>query len=211
MRSAFVEARHALDAGFHVGGVGLPTLEGGRHDACAEGFGQQQSVTDLRAAFGEDAVRVDHARDGEAVFRFVVGDGVPPRDDGPGLAYFLRAAAQDFGQNGLVQLFGEGGNVDGEEVPIYDLSAIMDVATLTPDSRNRKVMLVKVQGRDLALLVDQVERAVEVDSDFVEQLPPIFTGPPRDCFPKVLRREDELILILSPEGLGKIAKHQEEA
>ena len=94
---------------------------------------------------------------------------------------------------------------DGVEVPIYDLAANMGDETLTHDSRNRKVMLVKVQGRALALLVDQVDRAVEVDSDLVEQLPPIFTGPPRDCFPKVLRREDGLILILSPEGLGRIA------
>ena len=95
--------------------------------------------------------------------------------------------------------------VDGEEVPIYDLAAIMGDVTLTHDSRNRKVMLVKVQGRYLALLVDRVERAVEVDSDLVESLPPIFRGPSRHCFPKVLRTEDGLILILSPEGLGRIA------
>ena len=95
--------------------------------------------------------------------------------------------------------------VDGKEVPIYDLSAIMGDATVSHDSENRKVMLVKAQGGDLALLVDRVERAVEVDSDLVEQLPPIFRGPPRDCFPNVMKRDNELILILSPEGLVSIA------
>jgi len=99
--------------------------------------------------------------------------------------------------------------VDGEKVPIYDLAAIMGDTTFTHDARNRKVILVKVQGRYLALLVDRMDRPVEVDNDLVEPLPPIFRGPPRDCFPKVLRREDELILILSPEGLGRIAKHRE--
>ena len=108
------------------------------------------------------------------------------------------AKGSDQGDRGTLE-------VDGKEVPIYDLSAIMGDATVTHDSGNRKVMLVKVQGGELALLVDRVDRAVEVDRDLVEQLPPIFRGPPRDCFPNVLKRENELILILSPEGLVRIA------
>ena len=98
--------------------------------------------------------------------------------------------------------------VDDEEVPVYDLSAIMGDERSTPDSRSKKVMLVKAQGRYLALLVDRVDRAVEVESGLIESLPPIFEGTSRDCFPKVLRREDGLILILSPEALEGIAPSQ---
>ena len=97
--------------------------------------------------------------------------------------------------------------LDGVEIPVYDLTTIMGEATSLHDPGSRKVVIVKNQAHHLALVVDRVDQVVEVERDLIEPLPPIFKGPALECFPWVLRQQDNLVPILRPEGISKIIRH----
>ena len=94
--------------------------------------------------------------------------------------------------------------MDGEEFPLYDLPTIFGDVTSSGDPMSQKVILVEAQEHPIALGVDRVERVVSVNSDRIQPLPPIFKGLPLSCFPKVLKHEDELILLLNPEGISDL-------
>ena len=107
-----------------------------------------------------------------------------------------------------------------EDMPLYDLSVILGeelcrqevkmgssaTAQTQPsppsyEQENKKVMLVSAQGRLLALKVDRIERVVSASSDQIETLSPIFKGAALDWFPRVLKQDRQLILLLNPEGI----------
>lgn len=107
-----------------------------------------------------------------------------------------------------------------EDMPLYDLSALLggalsrqkmqwgtDAPSPVPrpndsdDPEHQKVMLVAVQGRLVALRVDRIERVVSVAGDQIEPLSPVFKGPALDWFPRVLRHDNQLILLLNPDGI----------
>ena len=69
----------------------------------------------MRTTIGFDAGGVDEAGDGEAIFRFAVGDTVAAGNDGTSFGDFFGTTAQDFAQNVAVEVVGEGDEVDGEE------------------------------------------------------------------------------------------------
>jgi len=94
--------------------------------------------------------------------------------------------------------------LDGKEIPLCDLSAILGEGRTSHDLRSKKVMLVESKGNSLALMVDSVDGVVSVESDQIEPLPPIFKGQALACFPRVLRQEENLVLLLSPEGMEGI-------
>jgi len=91
--------------------------------------------------------------------------------------------------------------MDGEEFPLYDLPSILGDVTSSGDPMSQKVILVEAHEHPIALGVDRVERVVSVNSDRIQPLPPIFKGLSLSCFPQVLKHEDELILLLNPEGI----------
>jgi len=91
--------------------------------------------------------------------------------------------------------------MDGEEFPLYDLPSILRDETSSDDPMSQKVILVEAHEHPIALGVDRVERVVSVNSDHIHPLPLIFNGLPLNCFPLVLKHEDELILLLNPEGI----------
>ena len=93
--------------------------------------------------------------------------------------------------------------INGEEVALYDLAAVFGNAPSSLGPESRKVMLVKTRERRLALVVDRVDRVIEAESEEIAPLPPVFTGPALACFPRVLVRESELILLLNPEGMAE--------
>jgi chemotaxis signal transduction protein len=93
--------------------------------------------------------------------------------------------------------------INGEEVPLYDLAAVFGNAPSSLGPESRKVMLVRTRERRLALVVDRVDRVIEAESEEIAPLPPVFTGPALACFPRVLVRESELILLLNPEGMAE--------
>jgi chemotaxis signal transduction protein len=99
--------------------------------------------------------------------------------------------------------------VDGKDTPLYNLLSILGEDNLSANPQNEKLILVKTRNRQVGLIVDRVDRVVTVDSDRIESLSPIFKGAARSCFPKVLKHEDRLVLLLSPEGIVKFAQEMQ--
>jgi chemotaxis signal transduction protein len=95
--------------------------------------------------------------------------------------------------------------IDSEEIPVCDLSDMLGDSPASHDPGNRKVMLLRTQGDTLALLVDRVDRVIEVKDQNILPLPPIFKGVAHACFPRVLIQEGQLVLVLSPEGMVRAA------
>lgn len=86
-------------------------------------------------------------------------------------------------------------------VPIYDLSAILGDGLPSESSENKKVMFVSVRDHSIALKVDRVERVISVEKDRIESLSPVFRGYALNWFPRVLKQNDSLILLLNPGGI----------
>ena len=85
------------------------------HETRAERLRQEEGVARLGAALRPDAVRVDGADDGEAVFRLVVADRVAAGEDRPGRADDLVRAGEDLAQHLGRQLLGEGRDREREQ------------------------------------------------------------------------------------------------
>jgi len=92
-------------------------------------------------------------------------------------------------------------------VPIYDLSTLLtkreqdDHETSFAEPQSRRVILAAAGNRLLALKVGQIERVVSVENDAVVPMSPIFKGRSLDWFPKVLKHEGELMLVVNPESI----------
>ncbi|OQX28431.1 MAG: hypothetical protein BWK80_00040 [Desulfobacteraceae bacterium IS3] len=95
-------------------------------------------------------------------------------------------------------------------VPIYDLSAILGGSLPSESSENRKVMFVVVQDHHIALKVDRVERVISVEKDRIELNSPVFAGNALTWFPRVLKHDDNLILLLNPGGILGIKEEYSE-
>jgi len=96
--------------------------------------------------------------------------------------------------------------VEGEDTPLYNLLSILGEEKSSDSRQSEKFIVVKAQDQQVGLIVDRVDRVVTVDSDRIEPLSPIFKGPARSCFPRVLKHEDKLVLLLAPEGIVNIAQ-----
>jgi len=94
--------------------------------------------------------------------------------------------------------------MDGEELPLYDLPSILRDETPSDDPMSQKVILVEAHEHPIALGVDRVKQVVSVSSDRIYPLPRIFNGLSQNCFPRVLKHEDELILLLNPEEIENL-------
>jgi len=91
--------------------------------------------------------------------------------------------------------------VDGKEIPLYDLSSILEKKMTSYESDSKKAIRIESAGRSLLLAVDRIDRVVSVDSVQIKPIPPIFKGLSVSCFPHVLKHKDKLILVLNPKGI----------
>ena len=113
---------------------------------------------------------------------------------------FLGLAKQPQGSKCVAQM------LNGQESLIYDLSAIFEQQQVVGrELAHRKLIMVKTDKFSLGLVVDGVDKVVSADSSRIEPLSRIFKGASLSCFPSVLQYDDGLFLILSPEGIAKIA------
>lgn len=94
--------------------------------------------------------------------------------------------------------------VDGKEIPLYDLLSVFEKDTALRDSAGEKVIAVQSQNYAMGLIVDRINQVVPVDSDLIKPLSPIFRGSSLACFPKVLKHDNRLVLLFSPEGFLEI-------
>ena len=119
------------------------------------------------------------------------------------LAYIksIQSAKPDFAEQGnkkcLTQV------VDGKEIPLYDLLSIFEKGATLRKPNGEKVIAVESQNQSMGLIVDRIKQVVPVDNDQIKSLSPIFREPSLACFPNVLKHDNQLILLFTPEGLTK--------
>jgi len=94
--------------------------------------------------------------------------------------------------------------VEGKEIPLYDLLSVFEKDAALRDSAGEKVIAVQSENSPMGLIVDRINQVVPVDSDRIIPLSPIFRGSSLACFPKVLKHDNRLVLLFSPEGFMEI-------
>jgi chemotaxis signal transduction protein len=92
---------------------------------------------------------------------------------------------------------------DGETMPRFDLSMLFGKGSSSLAEKNRRLLVAATREGTVALAVDKVEDAIEIDINQIFPLPPIFAEPATGCFPNVLRLQDDLIPLLDPNGIPK--------
>jgi chemotaxis signal transduction protein len=98
-------------------------------------------------------------------------------------------------------------SIDGEEIPLYDLSTVFSMETSASGLSGKKIVIAEDEDQVMGLIVDRVGRVISVQENQIEPLPPVFKGRALDCFPQVLARDNDLILLVKPAGIGAVAKH----
>ena len=92
--------------------------------------------------------------------------------------------------------------VDGKKIPLHDLSIIFSSQSSSIDNFTTKKILLTEDDKGLfAFIIDRIDGVVAVSEDKIGLLPPIFNGPARNCFPEVLKTEENLVLLISPKNL----------
>lgn len=112
---ARVELGHPPDGFGNVIGIGDSALEGGCRHAKSQWFGQDQNIAWACAMFGQRFFRMNKAQHDEAIFGFLILDGVAASDNGSGFFDFLCPAAQDFAEDFRGEIGGHVGDVESEE------------------------------------------------------------------------------------------------
>lgn len=98
--------------------------------------------------------------------------------------------------------------VDGEEILLCDLPSFLEQKEPSHDLASKKVMVMKSGDHTMALIVDRVDGVVSVENEQLAPLPHVFEGPAFVCFPRVLARDDDLVLLLEPEGMSGMVAEQ---
>jgi len=96
-----------------------------------------------------------------------------------------------------------------QDVSVYNLLAILGDENSSADSGNEKLIMVNAHNRSVGLIVERVDRVVKVDMNRIEPLSPIFRGPALSCFPRVLKHEGKLVLLLAPQGMVDLAQQMQ--
>ena len=96
--------------------------------------------------------------------------------------------------------------LNGEEIVLCDLPSLLGEEESSRDMAKKKVMLVKSGDHSMALIVDRVDGVISVETDLLAPLPPVFQGPALACFPRALARDDDLVLLLEPEGMSGVVR-----
>ena len=127
------------------------------------------------------------------------------------LAYVksIQSAKPDFAKQGDISRLTQ--VVDGKEIPLYDLLSIFEKGATLRKPNGEKVIAVESQEQSMGLIVDRIKQVVPVDNDHIKSLSPIFREPSLACFPSVLKHDNQLILLFTPEGLTKVNLLSEES
>jgi hypothetical protein len=98
-----------------------------------------------------------------------------------------------------------------QDVSVCNLLAILGDENSSANSENEKLILVNAHNRTVGLIVERVDQVVKVDIDRIEPLSPIFKGPALSCFPRVLKHEGRLVLLLAPQVMVDIARQTQKS
>jgi chemotaxis signal transduction protein len=92
--------------------------------------------------------------------------------------------------------------IDGRLLLLIDLAAASSQDTAPAHPSNGKI-IVATGSPPLALLADKVNPAIDASADQMDELPLVFAGTAKACFPKVLRLEEQVALVLDASALAE--------
>jgi chemotaxis signal transduction protein len=92
--------------------------------------------------------------------------------------------------------------IDGRLMLLIDLAAASSQDPALAHPSKGKIIVLK-GSPPLALLADNVNPAMDARADQMDDLPSIFAGAARACFPKVLRLEEQVALVLDAGALAQ--------
>lgn len=93
--------------------------------------------------------------------------------------------------------------IEGRRLILIDLAADSSQDTDPVRPPNGKI-IVLTGSPPLALVADSVHPAIDAGADQMDELPSVFAGAAKACFPKVLRLEEQVALVLDPAALAEI-------
>jgi chemotaxis signal transduction protein len=88
---------------------------------------------------------------------------------------------------------------------LIDLAAASAQDSAPVHSSTGKI-IVLTGSPPVGLLADNVMPAIDAGEDQLDELPSIFAGPSQACFPKVLRLEEEVALVIDTAALAEFEK-----
>lgn len=95
---------------------------------------------------------------------------------------------------------------EGRPLKLIDLAAALDQNAGAPLPKEGKMIVVK-RAPAKALWADNVQGIFTADEEQMYDLPSVFTGTARTCFPKVLRYKEHLILVTDTDALDNLEQH----
>ncbi len=90
---------------------------------------------------------------------------------------------------------------DGKSAPLHDLCGILAETACTLPGKHGKILRIDAGNRELALRVEDTGRVIEAEPERILPLPDVFGEKTNAWFPRVLVREETLILLLNPSGM----------
>jgi chemotaxis signal transduction protein len=92
--------------------------------------------------------------------------------------------------------------IDGRLLLLIDFAAASSQKTAPANPSNGKI-IVATGSPPLALLADTVNPAIDASPDQMDELPLVFAVTAKACFPKVLRLEEQVALVIDTAALAE--------
>jgi hypothetical protein len=115
MAGVAIQLHHRLQSGLEITSLDLVAFVSGRDQTCPERLAKNKHVSRLRSAFRHDGIRMNHSRDGKAIFRLFISNCMPTCNNRSCPCGGIRAPAQDFAQYARVEVIGPCYQVNGHE------------------------------------------------------------------------------------------------
>ncbi len=91
----------------------------------------------------------------------------------------------------------------GNPLSVIDIAAYLDKGIDAPHLSDAKVVIIK-GASDMGLWADSVKGPLVAKKEQMAELPPVFTGTARACFPNVLHLKDRLALVVDVGALASL-------
>jgi chemotaxis signal transduction protein len=92
--------------------------------------------------------------------------------------------------------------IEGRLLLLIDLAAASSQDSVLVHPSNGRIIVLK-GSPPLALLADNINPAIYAGADQMDELPSVFAGTALDCFPKVLRLEEQVALLIDTAALAE--------
>jgi chemotaxis signal transduction protein len=90
---------------------------------------------------------------------------------------------------------------EAQDISLINLPAILGNENYSTDYEIEKLIVVKTPDKPVGLIVERVDRVIKTDTNRIEPLAPIFQGPALSCFPRVVKYEGSLVLLLAAQAM----------